>query len=984
MFDKEGFQKYVGISSANSYSSGLANVERTYAPVDIDMEFENDECAELLKRLEIAKNESGIESSDKSRRQDNYSHLKKYICYKRYMKFISWMSEQPQRENTEKKYSAATVLAAAECIHKGLGALPNFIFRDKDCFAITSANEFQKIYDRCYEKAEEYDKNHGHRDYRNGLEYYLAFLRGAYMSNDTIIANIKEIISAYKKDFQRVNSEERYKWEAILCYKQNWDIDAENFVEMLGNAFKKSSNLLAAAMYYPLRMVMGYAKEEPETVRELFRILHNENLLFEERYDMFRSGFEKYVSEKKLNHYQDLRAISVYLTFEYPEKYYMYKYRMYKSFKEKISYTESATNKYEDGKYDNYLQLCNKVLEVVKQDEALQELSKSRLDESCYSDSALHILTHDVIYFGSKLENKADAEGYWPSIEEYDPDLTSEDWKRFIIEVEKPNHPSPMNMLKFLMECGGEASCKQLAQKYGGTASAYIGCTVNLGKRAKKYFDLPPCMDEGQERFFPIPFLGKSILEDGKKAYIYKIRPELVEALKEIDFSDIPLRYEDEEEKGMTDVNLNTILYGPPGTGKTYNTVIYAVAIIENRTLQSVKEEEYTEVFERYNEYKTKGWIEFTTFHQSYGYEEFIEGIKPEMADNGDVNYKIQPGMFKRFCEDANTGGIDFETAWKKLVAVAKEQKKYVFTRRTGSVIETELREDGAFVVRWTGGETNALKKDSIFLQWKTMTYSAREEVPKGGKRWVFDANQAVIDELVNKYGMMQSFDAGSDVPMNRVFVIDEINRGNISKIFGELITLIEDSKRVGRPEGMKAKLPYSQQQFGVPGNVYIIGTMNTADRSIATIDTALRRRFRFKEMLPDTSVLEGIYVEDVSIRELLEKMNKRISVLYDREHTLGHAYFVPLKSTPTLEVLGNIFADSIIPLLQEYFYEDYEKIRMVLGDNNKTDDSEQFVKVVESNFADLFGSVEYDFDDARTYEINQDAFGNIEAYRKI
>ena len=1044
MFDKEGFQRYVGISSANSYASGLANVERIYAPVDIDIEFENDECAELLKQLEMAKNEDGIDSSTKSRRQDNYSHLKKYICYKRYRKFVSWMKEQPQRDDSEKKYSDATVLAAAECIHKGLGTLPNFSFRDKDCFAITSANEFQKIYDRCYEKAEEYDKNHGHRDYRNGLEYYLAFLKGTSMSKDMITENIKEIINAYKNDFQRVNSEERYKWEAILYYKQNWNIDASDFVEMLSNAFKKSSNLLAAAMYYPLRMVMGYAKEEPETVRELFRVLHNEKLPFTERYEMFRSGFEKYVSEKKLNHYQDLRAISVYLTFEYPEKYYMYKYRMYKSFKEKISYAENSVNKSDDGKYDSYLQLCNKVLEVVRQDKGLQELSKSRLDENCYTDEALHILTHDIIYFGSKLEDKADTEGYWPSLEEYDPDLTSEDWKKFILEVEKPNHPSPMNMLKFLIEEGGEASCKQLAMKYGGTASAYVGCAVNLGKRAKKYFDLPPCMDEGQERYFPIPFLGKSIIEDGKKAYIYKIRPELMEALKEIDFSDIPLRYEDEEENGMTDVNLNTILYGPPGTGKTYNTVIYAVAIIENRTLQSVKEEEYAEVFERYNNYKEEGLIEFTTFHQSYGYEEFIEGIKPVMNAgedvNNDVQYEISSGLFKNFCERAerpvfkqtkNEIGINkAPTIWK------------VSLEGTGdNPTRTECMENGHIRIGWdsygevisedttfeSGGKSvlNAfiykMKVGDIVLSCYSSTTIDAIGVVSGEYEWhdeyekykrlrnvnwivknireditainngisltlssVYKLNVSLADVMALVAKNATSVNSVKDSKKNYVFVIDEINRGNISKIFGELITLIEESKRVGRPEGMKAKLPYSQQQFGVPSNVYIIGTMNTADRSIATIDTALRRRFRFKEMLPDASVLEGIYVEDVSIRELLEKMNKRISVLYDREHTLGHAYFVPLKLTPTLEALGNVFADSIIPLLQEYFYEDYEKIRMVLGDNNKTDELEQFIKVVESNFAELFGSVEYEFDDARSYEINKDAFGNIEAYRKI
>ena len=182
----------------------------------------------------------------------------------------------------------------------------------------------------------------------------------------------------------------------------------------------------------------------------------------------------------------------------------------------------------------------------------------------------------------------------------------------------------------------------------------------------------------------------------------------------------------------------------------------------------------------------------------------------------------------------------------------------------------------------------------------------------------------------------------------------------------------------------MKVKLPYSQQLFGVPDNVYLLGTMNTADRSIAAIDTALRRRFRFKEMLPDAEVLDGIYVDDISIKDLLIKMNKRIAVLYDREHTLGHAYFLPLRTKPTVETLAGIFADSIIPLLQEYFYEDYEKIRLVLGDNNKPNKEEQFIVAVSNDYNDLFGNTEYSFDEGYTYEVNAEAFENTEAYRLI
>ena len=182
----------------------------------------------------------------------------------------------------------------------------------------------------------------------------------------------------------------------------------------------------------------------------------------------------------------------------------------------------------------------------------------------------------------------------------------------------------------------------------------------------------------------------------------------------------------------------------------------------------------------------------------------------------------------------------------------------------------------------------------------------------------------------------------------------------------------------------MTVKLPYSQSSFGVPNNVYLIGTMNTADRSIATIDTALRRRFQFVEMQPDPDVLEGISVEDVSIKELLIRMNRKIAVLYDREHTIGHAYFMPLKASPTIETLSMIFSRNILPLLQEYFYEDYEKIRLVLGDNNKTDKDEQFILVNEEDYSALFGSTDYDFDESRTYMVNPAAFSNIQAYRTI
>ena len=492
-----------------------------------------------------------------------------------------------------------------------------------------------------------------------------------------------------------------------------------------------------------------------------------------------------------------------------------------------------------------------------------------------------------------------------------------------------------------------------------------------------------------------------------------------------------------------TDIAKNTILYGPPRTGKTYNTVMYAVAIIENKKLEEIKKENYTEVIDRYNKYKEDGLIEFTTFHQSYGYEEFIEGIKPvihsDEEDETDIQYEVVPGLFKKFCdiagkpilrkEKCDIGINESPTIWKISLEGSGEN-----STRTECMKNEHIRigydEYGREITNLFKGVAgrhilnyfiNDMSIGDIVMSCYdcntvdaigvvTGEYEWHNEYPeykrlrkvnwivKGIKENIIKINNGSrlsnptvyklrmdlsdVMEIIEKYS--KNTIEVEEKKKNHVFIIDEINRGNISKIFGELITLIEPTKRIGQTEGQKVRLPYSQKLFGVPNNVYLIGTMNTADRSIATIDTALRRRFNFKEMLPDEEVLDGIYVEDVSIKDIFIKMNKRITVLFDREHTLGHAYFLPLKDAPTIETLANIFENSIIPLLQEYFYEDYEKIRMVLGDNQKDSEDKQFITIEENDYNDLFGYIDYDFDEMSTYKINSFALTNIEAYRSI
>lgn len=217
--------------------------------------------------------------------------------------------------------------------------------------------------------------------------------------------------------------------------------------------------------------------------------------------------------------------------------------------------------------------------------------------------------------------------------------------------------------------------------------------------------------------------------------------------------------------------------------------------------------------------------------------------------------------------------------------------------------------------------------------------------------------------------------------------IIDEINRGNVSRIFGELITLIEQSKRAGAEEALSVVLPYSKQRFSVPQNVYLIGTMNTADRSLAGLDIALRRRFEFREMPPRPELLDDVRIGGLNVGQLLRTMNQRIEVLLDRDHCLGHAYFIPLKTEPTLERLEAIFRNQILPLLQEYFFEDWERIGWVLNDQHaNTRNTERFVRRPqgEQRLAELFGGEVAEKLSDQRWELNDNAFNSLDSYLTI
>lgn len=399
-------------------------------------------------------------------------------------------------------------------------------------------------------------------------------------------------------------------------------------------------------------------------------------------------------------------------------------------------------------------------------------------------------------------------------------------------------------------------------------------------------------------------------------------------------------------------IPLNQILYGAPGVGKTYNTINIALEIL-GEDFSTQTNEIYTRkaMQERFKDYVKNGQIVFTTFHQSYGYEEFVEGIRPDF-DNDELRYVIADGVFKDLCKKAKQNYINYSTPneldFDKLINYFAEyiksefldQNKEFLLEKGVNIHSIFYDKDGECRSFELGGTTQSgqrltldiIKRD--YEEFKIGNIKSYKDIkPKFESKSIHHGNAGYYFMLYKK---LFEFEKKDDYKNQKedlkpyIIIIDEINRGNISKIFGELITLIEPSKRLGNTEELEVVLPYSKERFSVPNNVYIIGTMNTADRSITSLDTALRRRFEFKKIMPNSSLLNSD-CDGVNLQELLNKMNERIECLIGDEKLIGHSYFMDINS---IDELKSVFKKKILPLLEEYFYNDYSQIKSVLNDN--------------------------------------------------
>ena len=509
-----------------------------------------------------------------------------------------------------------------------------------------------------------------------------------------------------------------------------------------------------------------------------------------------------------------------------------------------------------------------------------------------------------------------------------------------------------------------------------------------------------------------------------------------------------------EEPLGFTPppgVPLNQILYGPPGTGKTHRVVDEALRILEPQTLVAHPGSEgRAQRKARYDALVADGQITFTTFHQSFGYEDFIEGIKPVMR-NGQLHYELEDGLFLQAVRAAGgmLQGGDSVPAPAGADAVpginpdGQVWRIYIDGAAPVSQLRTRSVERGEIRVGswWTGAltsdghppvmrkspvdlgvipedELNAQQlafKDAVRIGDLVLLATRQDEIGAVGVvtgEYRFDPSEAIFateyaharsvrwlgsglhwkasqvfgkafsnstlqrvanlkpPQVLSELGHSSQTAAPSSGLRPHVLIIDEINRGNVAKIFGELITLLERTKRAGAIEGLTVRLPLSKREFSVPQSLYIIGTMNTADRSLTALDAALRRRFVFHPVWPEPSVLPVIDLDGTALDlpAFLTAINLRIERLLSREQVIGHAYLLDIPKT--LEGVAQALQQRILPLLEEYFFEDWSLIRQVLNDPDKPSE-QQFIRRITVG-------------DAQRFERNPRAFESIEAFVRV
>ncbi len=659
-------------------------------------------------------------------------------------------------------------------------------------------------------------------------------------SNQIDTSKINIALEQYIAEFNRRWAGERFKWEAVQCFQQNWEIDSPDFAEMLDRALAKTGHLLSSKNTFPRGMMYNFAKAEPEGVRNMFRTLFNEDMDLVHRFDSFVAEAERirkrYDDGTWYNHYQNTNAVSTYLWLRFPDKYYIYKYGAYNAVGKKISHGVRFAHNGSPEEMMKGISFYGAITSVIAKNQSFVSLIQGKLaaNEALYKDPYLHTATVDFCFWVSRCFNEAPSIVSEPTIAMYPQPrywwlvANPKIWSMAELPVGKTVEYSLYNdngksrrIFQNLVDAkvgdlviGYESTPRKQIVAFAEVSRASDGKTIEFTKTESLLAPIDYASIKDVEDLANMQFFGNAqgsffALTEDEYDCLYDIIRESNSKQENVDTSTytkedflsevyLPSAEYNKLVK-LLDVKKNIILQGSPGVGKTFAARRLAYSIIGAEDASC---------------------IEMVQFHQSYTYEDFMMGYKP----SEDGGFRLEKGKFYNFCNKA----------------IACPEKKFFF-------------------------------------------------------------------------------------------IIDEINRGNLSKIFGELLMLIENNYRGNQH---KISLAYSREDFYVPENLYIIGMMNTADRSLAMMDYALRRRFSFYEMNPAfdsegfksyQSLLHSETFDKFinGIRRLNEEITNDDSL--GSGFTIGHSYFCN-QETFDKQWLENVLEFDIAPMLKEYWFDDIQK----------------------------------------------------------